>query len=76
MYPNPATNELNLDLVYDIRWLGKTVTIFNSAGQVEMQFVINSKYQKIDISRLPGGLYLMSAKKEDGATIREKFIKI
>lgn len=76
LYPNPATIELNLDLVYDIRWLGKTVTIFNSAGQVEMQFVINSKYQKIDISRLPGGLYLMSAKKEDGATIREKFIKI
>jgi hypothetical protein len=25
LFPNPANNELNLDLSYDIRWMGKTI---------------------------------------------------
>ncbi len=75
IYPNPANNELNLDLSYDVRWIGKTVSLINLQGQTVMQISITSKVQKIDISRLASGMYFLSAKKEDGESIRDKFIK-
>lgn len=75
IYPNPAHNELNLDLTYDVRWIGKTVRLINLQGQTAMLFQINSKTQTIDISRLAAGMYFLTAKKEDGQIIREKFIK-
>ncbi len=75
LYPNPATSQLTLDLSYDIRWMGKVITISNAQGQLMMQVQINSKQPQIDISRLSPGLYLLTAKKDDGASIKEKFIK-
>ncbi|HYM92851.1 MAG TPA: T9SS type A sorting domain-containing protein [Chitinophagaceae bacterium] len=76
VYPNPANNVLNLDVAYDTRWIGKIMTISNLQGQTVMQFVINSKLQKIDISKLQSGMYFLSAKKEDGPSIKEKFVKL
>jgi hypothetical protein len=76
LYPNPATNELILDVAYDIRWVGKTLSVFNVNGQLAMQATINSKIQKIDIKKLSPGLYFISAKKEDGSYIKQKFIKL
>src|SRR5574338_671853 len=75
IYPNPANNILNLDLEYDVRWIGKTLTLLNIQGQIVKQIVITSSVQKIDISNLASGMYFLSAKKEDGSSIREKFIK-
>ncbi|MFI5133020.1 MAG: T9SS type A sorting domain-containing protein [Chitinophagales bacterium] len=75
IYPNPASNELNLDIAYDTRWVGKTLTVLNLQGQILMQIMITSKLQKIDVSKLQPGMYFLSAKKEDGQSIREKFIK-
>ena len=49
LYPNPATNELILDVAYDIRWIGKTLSVFNANGQLVMQTTITSKIQKIDV---------------------------
>jgi hypothetical protein len=75
IYPNPANNELYLDLAYDVRWIGKTVNLINLQGQTVKQIEITTKLQKIDISKLAAGMYFLSAKKEDGSVIREKFIK-
>ncbi len=75
IYPNPASNELNLDLAYDVRWIGKTVSMLNLQGQIVMQVMITSKVQAINISRLASGMYILAAKKEDGTSIREKFVK-
>ncbi|MBS1920846.1 MAG: T9SS type A sorting domain-containing protein [Bacteroidetes bacterium] len=75
IYPNPASNDLYLDVEYDVRWIGKTVNLINLQGKIVKQVVISSEYQKIDISSLAGGMYFLFAKKEDGATIRMKFIK-
>jgi len=75
LYPNPATSEVTLDLRYDVRWLGKTIKIINLQGQVVMNINITSKIQKIDIRKLPPGVYFMNAKKEDGDFIKKKFIK-
>lgn len=75
LYPNPATNELTLDLAYDTRWMGKIITVTNLQGQTLMQFPVSSKNQKINISRLQPGVYFLTAKKEDGDFIKQKFIK-
>jgi len=75
LYPNPTASWMTLDLSYDVRWLGKTLRVINMQGQVVMQVLITSKTQKIDVSNLYSGLYILKAKKEDGDFIEQKFIK-
>jgi len=65
-----------LDLSYDIRWVGKTIFITNALGQNVMNVAITSKNQQIDVSRLQPGLYFLAAKKEDGESIKMKFVKL
>jgi hypothetical protein len=76
LYPNPASSEINLDLAYDIRWIGKTIFVTNLQGQSVMNVVITSKNMKIDISRLQAGMYFIAAKKDDGESIKQRFIKL
>jgi hypothetical protein len=75
LYPNPTTSWMTLDLSYDVRWLGKMLRVINMQGQVVMQVLITSKTQKIDVSSLYTGLYILKAKKEDGDFIEQKFLK-
>jgi hypothetical protein len=75
LYPNPAITEMTLDLAYDIRWIGKILNVTNLQGQIVMQITIDSKNQKINVSRLQPGMYFINAKKEDGDFIKQKFIK-
>ena len=76
LYPNPATTELILDIAYDVRWIGKIISILNVNGQLSMQVPIISRKQRIDVSKLKPGLYFISAKKEDGSYIKQKFVKM
>lgn len=76
IYPNPANGEIILDLSYDIRWMGQPIRVTNVQGQSVMQATVNSKIVKLDISRLKPGLYFLITKKDDGATIKQKFIKM
>ena len=76
MYPNPASNELFLDLAYDIRWIGKNIFVTNTQGQNIMNVQITSKYQRIDVSRLQPGIYFIAAKKDDGESIKLRFVKM
>ena len=45
-------------------------------GQVVMRIPVTNRVQIINISSLQQGLYVLSAKKEDGDYIQEKFIKL
>ena len=76
LFPNPVTTEMTLDLAYDIRWIGKMITVINLQGQAIIQLTISSKYQKIDVSKLKPGLYFLEAKKDDGESYKMKFIKL
>ena len=76
LYPNPATNELTLDLAYDIRWIGKIIQITNLHGQILMNVVVTSRLVRIDISKLPTGIYFLAAKKDDGESMKKRFIKL
>lgn len=76
LYPNPAANQLNLDLNYDSRWIGKIIFVTNLQGQTVMNVMITSKNMQIDISRLQNGVYFIAAKKDDGESMKMKFIKL
>ncbi len=76
MYPNPASNELFFDLSYDQRWIGKNIFVTNLAGQSIMNVTITSKIMRIDISGLKPGIFFLAAKKDDGMSIKQKFIKL
>lgn len=76
LYPNPAVQDITLDFGGDQLWVGKTMNICNAQGTTVQQQVISAKTQRIDISRLRPGLYFVTAKREDGAVIKQKFIKM
>jgi hypothetical protein len=76
LYPNPASNQINLDLQYDARWVGKTISVTNLQGQNVMNLAITSKNMKIDISRLQPGIYFLAAKKDDGESMMLRFVKL
>jgi hypothetical protein len=76
LYPNPASAEVMLDLSYDFRWIGKTIFITNLQGQRVMNVVITSKNQRINVSKLQAGIYFLAAKKEDGESMKMKFVKL
>lgn len=76
LYPNPAGNTVTIDLTYDSRWLGKNIYVTNLMGQTVMNVIVASKKQQIDISRLQPGVYFFAAKKDDGESIKLKFIKL
>lgn len=75
LYPNPASHSITLDLAYDPRWMGKTVHVINMQGQIVMAVTISAKTQQIDINKLQAGLYFLAAKKEDGESMKMKFVK-
>lgn len=76
IYPNPVSDKMIFNLEYDIRWIGKTINVSNLIGQNVMRIIITSKVMEVDLSKLQGGVYFLSAKKEDGEWIHHKFIKI
>jgi hypothetical protein len=76
LFPNPATHEMTLDLAYDVRWIGKILYIFNLQGQIVLQVQVSSKNQKINISKLQPGMYILQSKKDDGESLKLKFIKL
>lgn len=76
MYPNPANSELILDLSYDIRWMGGSLIISNVQGHQLLRNTISSKVVKMDIRLLRPGLYFLVARRADGETIKQKFIKM
>jgi hypothetical protein len=58
-----------------VRWIGKVLQVINLQGQTVMQVPVTNKIQKLVISQLKPGVYVITAKKQDGEFIREKFIK-
>jgi len=76
LYPNPATSVITLDLAYDPRWVGKMIQIVNLQGQTVLQIQITTRFQQIDINKLQAGIYFLAAKKEDGESMKMRFVKL
>jgi hypothetical protein len=76
LFPNPAVSEMTIDLSYDPRWLGRTLTIATMQGQIVKQFVVTAKIQPLSISNLKPGVYILYGKKADGESLKQKFVKL
>ena len=74
VYPNPASNSINVYFEYDERWLGSKIHVVDMSGRVVSSKIINSKIETIDVSRLTAGVYLIRAEKGE-EKIHTKFIK-
>jgi ligand-binding sensor domain-containing protein len=69
VYPNPANDFISLDGLQ-----AGNYEIINIAGVILMHSEVQGMQVKIDISRLPKGIYSMRVTKEDNVVIK-KFIK-
>lgn len=68
LYPNPATNNLNVSTTEDL----VQITVYNAIGKQVLRYSPNSKM--IDISTLRSGLYFVELRSESGVSI-ERIIK-
>ena len=75
VYPNPATDHVNIYFDYDERWQGKELQVIDMTGKLLFRKKIDSKVQRIDLSHLQPGVYIIKASKENEA-IAQKFIKL
>jgi len=69
-FPNPATNIISLNLNSEESYL---LEVYNSAGIIVMTDHVKND-QAIDISSLPGGLYIFTLKNKE-ELIKEKIMK-
>jgi hypothetical protein len=76
IYPNPATAVITIDVSYDFRWIGNTIQITSAQGIPLMQVKLTAKVTSVNVASLRPGVYFITAKKEDGATIKQKLIKM
>lgn len=74
LFPNPASTEVTIDLAYDPRWVGNTISITNAQGVRMMLVNISSSIQTIDVSALRPGIYFLTAIRSDGETWKEKLL--
>ncbi|MFT5057035.1 MAG: hypothetical protein ACI80H_001758 [Pseudoalteromonas distincta] len=70
-YPNPAENTITLDCDYPIA----SISITNQLGQVLIQHNDQLKNNTIDISELPGGMYVLKSITSDGKFSTNNFFK-
>lgn len=70
MYPNPATDELTVTGEFS----EASMTVINSVGQVVISKSINSG-EKVNVSELNSGLYLVKIEKDGVTTVKNLSIK-
>ena len=58
LYPNPANDELNVDLGDNLIY-GSTIQVFDVVGKVMFSQKVYQKILKVDISKFPSGMYFL-----------------
>jgi hypothetical protein len=79
LYPNPASGVTNIEFANTAGTV--TVTIFNGTGKPVMEntyfygtYQIAAKVQPVDISQLPGGVYILRVCGNEGINIKKLII--
>jgi hypothetical protein len=70
IYPNPATNEVNVVAVKNGLSI-RDIQIKDMQGRLLKQ----TTQTKIDVSNLPEGIYLLSIEFQNGKRVVERFVK-
>jgi len=72
IYPNPATNYLNVKINEGKR--NSVVYIYDTHGKLVKAVSVNTDFKVIDVSELPGGVYILKVN-DDRAPLIKEFIK-
>lgn len=73
VYPNPASNLLNVSVLGEVNGQG-ILKVIDQNGATVMQQTISNRLQQLDISRLPKGVYMLRIN-NDGNNFTSKFVK-
>ena len=73
LYPNPVTNYLIISSNQTIK--ANRLNIYSPNGTLIRSIALKNNKEKIDVTDLPGGLYLYHLDKQDGSRESGKFIK-
>ena len=71
VYPNPATDVLNIQLTEN----AKSVSILGMDGKVISTQVVNANTAAVNISNLVSGVYFYEVVAENGTVVRNTFVK-
>ena len=72
VYPNPASNSINIDLPYETN---SPITIVDLTGNVVQRFDAKSKHVKIDVSTLSKGVYFLNIDFDNSRVIKKIVIQ-
>jgi hypothetical protein len=73
IFPNPTASDININL--DDSWIGTTISMTDINGVVIFSVRVNSSIQKLSVSQLKQGMYLLQG--DNGKRkLREKFIRL
>lgn len=75
IYPNPATNRLNINLDFTENITLTKAIIYNSIGQIVTEELLISKLNTINIEHLDNGLYHIQLHNDKQLLTTQKFIK-
>lgn len=74
VFPNPATTELNISINKEQKPVS-TIRLFDITGRMTKEITgLNSLTQKIDVSEINNGIYLLSIKLTDGTTATQRVV--
>ncbi len=70
VYPNPSSNLITVNTSLKAAGI-ELIYIYNSLGEIQFTQIISDEYQTVNISNLPGGVYLIRVQDS-----MQKFIKL
>ncbi len=69
VYPNPAVNEMMIDLINTVI---SDIKVYSVAGQ---EFSMDFCNNKVDVSSLPSGMYILVVTDKSGMRYQACFVK-
>ncbi len=75
VYPNPATNTLNIVLMSNVQSPMSTVQILNATGQLVYQSAIQNPQSAIDITSFASGIYFVQVMMDDKVSVKKVVVR-
>jgi hypothetical protein len=75
LYPNPATDQINLELIDFAQWENSVFTLYNVHGVRLQSINILSSITPINLVNYSSGLYFIEIRQQNGRKYYSKFIK-
>ncbi len=76
VYPNPASDEINVKWISGYTGKTATITVTNQLGQTvatQKLGAVTNEIETINVSQLTNGMYILSVQSEDKQTVHRKF---